>query len=258
MTAWPLDLFAFLFGLVVGSFVNVVVHRVPRGLSVVAPRSSCPQCGSPIRALDNIPVLSFLVRRGRCRDCRGRIPWRYPAIELGCGLLFLACFARFAALPTALAAALFVALLVALAAIDREHLLLPDGLTFGGMAAGLGFAVAGWLPATTFLDSLIGLLAGAGTLFLLAEAWFAARGEEGLGLGDAKMMAMIGAFLGWKGAALAFVVAVVVGGITGAVLLALRLRGPRSRLPFGVFLAIAGVLALFAGPTPVDRYFAGL
>jgi leader peptidase (prepilin peptidase)/N-methyltransferase len=252
--SWPFAAIAFLFGLVVGSFVNVVVHRVPRGVSVVTPRSRCPRCGSPIRALDNLPVLSFLLRGGRCRDCRGRISWTYPLIELSCGLLFVASLARFTALGPALAAAIFGSLLIALAAIDTRHLVLPDGLTFPGMAAGVGFALAGWLPTATLAESIAGLLGGAGALFLLAEAWYALRGEDGMGLGDAKMLGAIGAFLGWKGAAIAFVVAVVLGGAIGAALLLLRLRGPKARLPFGVFLAAGGLAALFLGTGPADRY----
>lgn len=250
----PFAVFAFLLGLVVGSFVNVLIHRVPRGISVVLPRSRCPHCGSPIRPLDNLPLVSFLWRRGRCRDCRGRISWRYPLVELACGLLFLVCAERFVAPGPAFAAAAFGALLLALAVIDAQHLVLPDGLTFTGMAAGLALGLAGWLPYSSLGESWIGLLGGAGALFLLAEAWYAFRGEEGMGLGDAKMLAMIGAFLGWKGAALAFVLAVLVGGLSGAVLLLLRLRGPKSRLPFGVFLALGAAGALFLGPAPVDRY----
>jgi leader peptidase (prepilin peptidase)/N-methyltransferase len=254
VTGWPLALFAVLLGLVVGSFVNVLIHRLPRGQSIVFPPSRCPHCGSRIRPLDNIPVLSFLWRGGRCRDCRGRIAWRYPLVEIACGGLFLACMQRFGASAPGFAAAGFCALLLALALIDAEHLILPDGLTFFGMFAGLALAAIGWLPSASFTASLVGLLSGAGALFLLAEAWFAARREEGIGLGDAKMMALLGAFLGWKGAALAFVLGVVLGGIAGTVLLLLRLRGPKSRLPFGVFLAIGGLGALFLGAAPVDRY----
>ena len=256
VTGWPVALFTVLLGLIVGSFVNVLIHRLPRGQSVVFPRSRCPHCGTPIRALDNIPVVSFLWRRGRCRSCRGRIAWRYPLVELACGFLFFACVERFGLAAPAFAAAGFGALLLALALIDAQHLILPDGLTFLGMASGLGLAALGWLPTATFGEALIGVLAGAGALFLLAEAWYAARHEEGIGLGDAKMMAMIGAFLGWKGAVLAFVLAVLLGGTIGSVLLLLRLRGPKSRLPFGVFLAVGGMLALFWGPHPVERYLA--
>ena len=131
------DLYAALVGLVVGSFLNAVIHRLPRGQSLVRPRSRCPWCGAPIRARDNLPLVSFLLLRGRCRQCSGPIAWRYPLVELLTAAAFVACVERFGPRPEAAAAATFLALLIALAAIDIEHLLLPDSLTFPGMAAGL-------------------------------------------------------------------------------------------------------------------------
>lgn len=246
-----LDLYAVLLGLVIGSFLNVLVHRLPRGRSFVWPRSRCPWCGGAIAARDNLPLLSYLLLRGRCRHCSAPISARYPLVEAATAGLFLACAERFGATAQAAAAAVLCAFLIALAATDFEQLLLPDGLTFPGMAAGL--ALQPWLPATA-VDAVIGMLAGAGVLFLIAEAWLWLRSEEGMGLGDAKLMAMVGAFLGWQGALLALFFGVLSGAIVGVALLVAGRRGWRSRLPFGSFLALGALAALFTGNGPLYRY----
>jgi leader peptidase (prepilin peptidase) / N-methyltransferase len=246
-----LDLYAVLLGLIIGSFLNVLVHRLPRGRSFVLPRSRCPWCGGVIAARDNLPIVSWLLLRGRCRKCSAPISPRYPLVEAATALLFLACLERFGATAHAAAAAIFCALLLALAVTDIEHLLLPDGLTFPGMATGL--ALQPWLPPTA-AEALVGMLAGAGALFLIAELWLWLRGEEGMGLGDAKLLAMVGAFLGWQGALLSLFFGVVVGAALGIALLVAGRRGWKSRLPFGTFLALGALVALFTGNGPLDRY----
>lgn len=239
------DLYAAAVGLIVGSYLNVVIYRLPRRLSTVLPRSRCPHCGEPIRLRDNIPILSFLLLRGRCRNCGGRISWRYPLIEAATAALCVACVERFGLRPEAAVAALFCCLLLALALIDLEHLMLPDRLTLPGTV--LGLILGTWLPRG-LPAALIGALAGAGFLFLAAETWGWLRGEEGLGLGDAKLMAMIGAFLGWRGALVALFFAALAGALVGIFLIAIRrARLAGTRLPFGTFLALGGVLALFLG-----------
>lgn len=243
---WLLPLFAGLAGLTVGSFLNVVIYRVPRGLSVVWPASRCAWCAGRIRAFDNVPILSYLLLRGRCRRCDAPIALRYPVIEGLTGALFVAQALRWQD-PLAFAAgAIFSALLVALAAIDLEHLLLPDALTFGGIAVGL--ALQAWIPHATLFDALIGVLCASGALFLLAEAWLWLRGEEGLGLGDAKMAATLGAFLGWQGALVAVLLAAIAGALCGAILLLTRRMHGKSRLPFGLFLALGGIATYFLWP----------
>lgn len=246
-----LDLYAVLLGLIIGSFLNVLVHRLPRGRSFVLPRSRCPWCGGAIAARDNLPVLSYLLLRGRCRRCSAPISPRYPLVEAATAVLFLACVERFGATAHAVAAAIFCAFVLALAVTDFEQLLLPDGLTFTGMAAGL--ALQPWLPPTA-LEAVVGLLGGAGVLFLIAELWLWWRGEEGMGLGDAKLMAMVGAFLGWQGALLALCFGVVVGAAMGIALLGAGRGGWKSRLPFGTFLAFGALVALFTGNGLLDRY----
>ena len=252
LPAWILILWSAAAGLVVGSYLNVLVHRLPLGVSTVTPRSRCPRCGAPIRARDNLPVLSWLLLRGRCRDCREPIPVRYPLVELAAGALFATATARFGFGLEALAAAVLGALLVALAAIDLGHLLLPDKLTLPGIA--LGLAAQALLPAGSLARGLAGALVGAGLLLALAGAWELARGVEGMGLGDVKMLAMIGAFLGVGGALVTLVVGTVAGSAAGLVLMARGRGGLGSQLPFGVFLAAGGVVALFAGEPIVAAY----
>jgi leader peptidase (prepilin peptidase)/N-methyltransferase len=244
--------YAAILGLIVGSFLNVVIHRVPRQISVLRPRSRCGWCGAAVAVRDNIPILSFLLLRGCCRACGAPISARYPAVELATGTAFVACVARFGPRPDAAVAALFCALLISLALIDLEHYLLPDSLTLGGIVAGLAlqplFTEVGWVAA------LLGTALGAGILILIMNLWFWVRAEEGMGLGDVNMLAMIGAFLGWQGMLLALFVATLSGTAVGLALVATRRGGFRSRLPFGVFLAIGGFVSLFWGRQLIERY----
>lgn len=258
-----LDLYALLLGLVTGSYLNVVVHRLPRRLSTVLPRSRCPACGAPIRPLDNVPVVSWIALRGRCRECGSRISLRYPLVEGTTALLFVACAERFGLSFEALVASLFSALMVVLAAIDMENFLLPDRITLPGVAAGILLQpLAGWAGWAgsgawgAFLGSLLGAALGAGVLLLAYGLWWAVRREEGLGLGDVKMLAMIGAFLGWKGVVVTLALGAASGALFGLSLMALGRAGLGAKLPFGFFLALGGLVALFAGPALLGLYVA--
>lgn len=241
-----------LVGLVVGSYLNVVIHRLPRGESTVLPRSRCPACGAAIRARDNLPLVSWLLLGGRCRDCRAPIPCRYPLVEAAAAALFVACYLRFGVSADALAGIVFGCLLLALAGIDAAHLYLPDRLTLSGIAVGL--ALQPWTTWGSLAQGIQGALLGGGLLLVLAGAWVLLRGREGMGLGDAKMLAMIGAFLGWRGVAVSLFAAAAAGAGTGLVLLARRRGGWDLRLPFGVFLALGGLVALFWGRELVAAY----
>ena len=228
-----------LFGLVIGSFLNVVIHRVPRRRSVVWPPSRCPSCGASIQPQDNIPVVSYLILRGRCRSCKARISPRYPLVEALTGLLFGLAAYKFGLSLELISALVLIAVLVALAGIDLEHRLLPNVIV--GPAAAIGFvlSVAGdpsrwWV----YLVSAVGVAAG---LFALALAY-----PGGMGMGDVKMGGMLGAFLG-PYAVLTIFLGALVGALGGGLLIATRRIQRRSALPFGVFLAIAGVLTLFLG-----------
>jgi leader peptidase (prepilin peptidase) / N-methyltransferase len=247
-----LVVYAALLGLICGSFLNVVVHRLPRGSSVVRPRSACPWCGGAIAARDNVPLVSYLLLRGRCRRCGGPISPRYPLLEAATALLFVLSLLRFGAGDQGWIAALFCWLLLALGAIDAEHLLLPDALTLPGILAGL--ALQPWLPATSLLDAVLGALGGAGLLILGMNFWYWWRGEEGMGMGDVNMLAMIGAFLGWQGAVVALFAATVSGAVVGLAMMALGRSGLRTKLPFGTFLALGGAIALFWGPALLASY----
>lgn len=255
-----LGIYAALLGLIVGSYLNVVIYRLPRGISTVTPRSRCPECGAAIRAVDNVPVVSYLLLGGRCRACRARISWRYPLLEAATSALFLASFLRFGISFEAPAAALFCALMLALALIDFDHMILPDRLTFPAIALGillqpfLSWARLWEGPWGAMAGAALGALLGAGILLAVWAAWYLIRREEGMGLGDAKMLAAIGAFLGWKGVLVSLFFAALSGSVVGLGLMAWSGLGGKTRLPFGTFLALGGLIALFAGEPLVQAY----
>ncbi len=228
-----------LFGLVVGSFLNVVIHRVPLGRSVAWPSSRCPFCGIPIRAFDNVPVLSYLVLRGRCRNCKADISPRYPLVEGLTGLLFGLAVHEFGLSLALVSALVLISVLVALAAIDLEHRLLPNAIVGPAAVVGFVLSVAGD-PARwwVYLVSAFGVAAG---LFALALAF-----PGGMGMGDVKMGGMLGAFLGPYAAPAVFLGALL-GSIVGGLLIATGRVQRRNGLPFGVFLAVASVFTLFLG-----------
>lgn len=255
-----LGIYAAVLGLIVGSYLNVVIYRLPLGISTVLPRSRCPGCGTAIRAADNVPVLSFLWLRGRCRHCGARISWRYPAVEAATSLLFVACFLRFGISLQSPVAALFCALMLALAMIDFDHMLLPDKLTWPGIV--LGILLQPFVPWAQLWEGpwgamaggALGALVGSGLLLAVWIGWYLLRHEEGMGLGDVKMLAAIGAFLGWKGVLVALFFAALAGAVVGLVLMAVQGTDLKTKLPFGTFLALGGLLALFAGEPLVRAY----
>ncbi len=244
--------YAALIGLCVGSFLNVVAHRLPRGESVVWPRSRCPGCGGRIAGRDNLPILSFVLLGGRCRMCGARISWQYPAVEAASGLLWLMSWLAFGPTVDGLAAAVFSSLLLVLAVIDAAHFLLPDRLTY--VTLGLGLAASFGVSWTTPLRSALAAAAGAAVLLLLIGVWYLLRGVRGMGLGDVKMLAGAGAFLGLWGMWLALFLACLSGALLGLLLMARGRLGWGSRLPFGVFLAIGAVVSLFFGPRLIAAY----
>jgi leader peptidase (prepilin peptidase)/N-methyltransferase len=234
-------------GVIVGSFLNVVIVRLPSSESLVLPRSRCRACGTELHWFDNIPVLSFLALRGRCRACRAPIAWRYPIVEALTGVLFTLAAWRSTSVTDLLVAWLFLSAMVALAAIDLEHQILPDRITLPGIGVGvltsfLGTRVSG-------LDALLGILVGGGILFAVIVL-----SGGGMGGGDMKLGAMIGAFLGYKLALLALFLAVIVGGAVALVLLSTGIRKRKDAIPFGPFLAIASAVAMLWGEGFVAWY----
>lgn len=240
------------FGLMIGSFLNVCIARLPAGGSLVSPASTCPSCGRLIAWRDNIPVVSYLLLRGRCRQCATPISVRYPLVEAATAVLFVVQALVEPTVGPALAARLvFTALLVALAVTDLETFRLPNALTLGGLAVGLGFSLI--VPPGWF-DALLGAALGAGVLLAIRWTWWRATGTDAMGLGDVKMLAMIGAFLGWAPIFLVLLLSTFAGALIG-ILVTLTGRGSmRTKLPFGVFLAIAALVASLVGEPLLDWY----
>ncbi len=246
----------FIFGMVIGSFLNVCIYRLPVSRSIVRPRSQCPQCGHPIRAFDNIPVLSYLVLRGRCRDCGARIPLRYPLVEALSGAFAAMAVARFGfGWQAALMFALIAALLV-ITFIDLDHRIIPDAITLPGIPIGLAASFGpGWISPS---ESLIGILAGGGSLFLVAWGYQLITQREGMGGGDIKLLAMIGAFMGWKGVLFTIFVASLTGTLAGMALICRRRGDMKLAVPFGPFLAVGAIAYLFIGTELWSWYIAAV
>lgn len=268
--------FVFLFGLVIGSFLNVCILRIPERKSVVLPASACPKCGAAIRPYDNIPVISYLLLRGKCRECKTRISPMYPLVELLSGILFFACYRGFGLTPEAAKWAAFSALMIVLVFTDLRERILPDVVNYTGLGIGLAISLftqptdgtAQWLsnrtfafpppaPALSFADALLGAAVGSGLLWLVSEAYFRLRGREGMGLGDVKMMLMAGAFLGAKRTLLTIFAGSVLGSVLGLAFILTRRKQSDYELPFGSFLGMAALLVVFFG-TPVVNWYQSL
>jgi len=246
-------LVAAIMGLSIGSFLNVVIHRLPLGQSLVSPGSRCPKCGYALRPYDNVPVVSWVLLGGKCRQCRAPISAQYPIVEVVTAMLFILVAWLTPVGPLLFSRLILVAILVALFGIDLEHQILPNVITLPGIVVGLMFsfvAPPGW-P-----DALIGTLVGGGVLYAIAAAYYAVRREEGLGMGDVKMLAMIGAFLGWKAVLVTLVLSSFSGAAIGLALIAAQRGGMKLALPFGTFLAVGAVAAMLAGE-PLIAWYAG-
>ncbi len=244
-----------LLGALVGSYLNVVIYRVPRGRSTLRPRSKCPGCNQPIAWYDNVPVLSYLVLRGRCRRCRQALSMRYPIVEATTSALFALATFHFGLSITTLIAWLFLSLLLSLALIDFDHLLLPDALTLPGLVLGLLLSTVSDLTGP--LSAGLGAFLGGFVLLAIIGLYLLLRGEFGMGLGDPKMLAMIGAFLGLSKTVVTLFVASLVGSLVSLLLILARRADGRSKLPFGVYLALGAAVALFFGDSLVHWYISG-
>jgi leader peptidase (prepilin peptidase)/N-methyltransferase len=243
----------FAFGLCVGSFLNVCIYRLPAAKSIVFPGSRCPVCETPIRFYDNVPVLSYLLLRGRCRQCRSSISIRYPAVELMTGLFSLALFVKFGLSAQSVVYFAFIAVLLVITFIDIDHRIIPNVLSLPGILVFFCAALA--VPSMTWLDSLMGVVVGGGSLMLVAATYYLLTRKEGMGVGDIKLLAMIGAMIGWKGVLFTIFVSSAVGTLVGlAVMIATR-QNLKLAVPFGPFLAIGAVTYIFFGPHLVAWYF---
>jgi leader peptidase (prepilin peptidase)/N-methyltransferase len=248
--------FAFIFGTAIGSFLNVVRYRLPRKKGFVSGRSKCPGCGARIGWYDNIPILSFIILGGRCRSCGMGISWEYFITELATGLCFVLIWLKFPP-AEALVYFVFASILIACAGIDYDFRIIPDKLTIPGTLLGIIFSVtvlSGPSRGDALLDSVIGMLVGGGTLLGVSALYRLIRGAEGMGGGDIKLMAMVGAFLGYRLALLTIFIASVGGAVVGLFMSRRAKEGMRAALPFGVFLSPAALICLLWGQDLIDAY----
>lgn len=246
MAAWPqpfLMVYAFVVGSVVGSFLNVIIHRVPRRMSIVSPGSACPSCSAAIRWYDNIPLVSWVVLRGRCRQCAAPISVRYPLVELVAGVIGAATVMRYGVGLPGLEAAVFAWVSLALALIDLEHQILPDVMTYPSILFGLVCAWFGGLAS--FPAAVLGAVVGAGVPILVIVIYKLVRGIEGMGWGDVKYLAAIGAVVGLHGCLWVLVIAATLGALVGVTMIVAGRGTARTALPFGTFLALAVILWLY-------------
>ncbi len=237
-------LFAVLFGLAVGSFLNVCIYRIPLRKSIINPPSSCPQCGERIRFYDNIPLFSYLILLGKCRHCRSPIPLQYPLVEVVTGLLSAALFIRYDLSADYFLLFFFASALVAIAFIDLHHKIIPDVLSIPALIIGAGASLLGF-GQVPWTESLIGVIGGGGFLYLVAVIFEKLRGRQGMGGGDVKMLAMIGAWMGWRSLPFILLISASAGILIGGGSLVLARKGMRTRIPFGPFLALGTLLWLF-------------
>jgi len=266
LTVW----FAFFAGLLLGSFLNVCIYRLPRDLSVVVPRSFCPYCEKTISWYDNIPVISYVLLSGKCRACKEQIPIRYPLVELATAAGFASIVATFGLTAAALKFCVFLAIQVALIGSDVEERILPDEFTLGGIVAGLAFS---WFVPLSFglghvllppgadiryaslLESAISAALASGAIWLVGAMYYRLRQREGLGLGDVKMVAMIGAFLGLQGALLTLMIASLLGALGGLIYILFTGKNASTyELPFGAFLGTAALAVAVFGEIILTWY----
>jgi len=240
-----LNCFVFIFGAAIGSFLNVCIFRLPAETSIVKPRSQCPYCHHPIRNRDNIPLISFILLRGKCRDCGGKISWHYPLVELITALLTLLLFLKFGLTLNFLIFFIFTAVLIVITFIDLDHQIIPDIITLPGIPI---FSLAAiFLVKIPWLEVLLGLLIGGGVLFTIAFVYELISKREGMGGGDIKLLAMIGGFLGWKSLMFILLFSSFSGAIVGLTAMIIKKQDMKYAVPFGPFLSAAAVAYLFWG-----------
>lgn len=243
----------FVLGAVIGSFLNVCIYRIPAGKSIVTPASSCPSCGDKIRWFQNIPIFSFLLLRGKCAGCGQKISLRYPLIEAITGGLFVLVLYSFGLSLSTPIYWIFVAALVVITFIDLDHQIIPDVISLPGIV--VGFACSFAIPWVGWIDSLLGILLGGGLLLAIAWCYQILTKREGMGGGDIKLLAMLGAFMGWKAIFPVVFLSSLMGSIVGVPLILFRGEDTRFAVPFGPFLSLGAVFYLFWGPDLLRWYF---
>ena len=248
-----LNFFAFIFGAAVGSFLNVCIFRMPAKTSIIKPLSQCPHCHHPIRFYDNIPLISYIVLRGKCRDCSGKISWRYPLVELITAVLSLLLFLQFGLTLRFLIFFVFTSVLIVIAFIDLDHRIIPDILTLPGIP--IFFLLAVFIVKVPWLEALLGILIGGGILFAIAFGYELISKREGMGGGDIKLLAMIGGFLGWKSLLFVLLVSSFLGAIVGVSIMIIKKQDMKYQVPFGPFLSAGAVAYFFWGDVFIRLLF---
>ena len=241
-----------IFGAMIGSFLNVCIFRLPKEESIVTPGSHCPHCQKPIKFSDNVPLVSYILLNGRCRYCKESISIQYPLVEGITALVSLILFVRFGPTLSYLFYFSFIAALIVISIIDLYHQIIPDVISLPGVGVGLLASLA--IPQINFIDSLIGALLGGGSLFIVATLYQWLFKREGMGGGDVKLLAMIGAFLGWKAVILTILLGSLLGSISGIIVMVLRGKDFKYAIPFGPFLSLGAVIALFYGQDLIRWY----
>jgi len=253
MPTMPILIVSFIMGTCIGSFLNVCICRIPESRSIVSPGSACPRCNTPIKFYDNIPILSYFLLLGKCRTCSEPISIRYPLVELLTGLLALASVIRLGLSIDFLIYFIFISTLVVITFIDLDHQIIPDIISLPGIPIGLLASVV--LASVNFKDALIGALIGGSSLFLVAWGYHFITGKEGMGGGDIKLLAMIGAFIGWQGVFFTIFMASATGSLIGTVLILFSQKDLKFAVPFGPFLSIGAIAYIFFGPELIFWYY---
>ena len=246
------EIWVFVFGLCIGSFLNVCIYRLPESKSIVHPRSMCPQCGALIRFYDNFPILSYLLLRGKCRHCKTPISFRYPVVELLSGLFAVGVLFKYGLSLEAVVYYIFIATLLVITFIDIDHQIIPDMITLPGIP--ICFVASFALSQITYIESIMGILIGGGSLFMVAWLYHLLTKKEGMGGGDIKLLGMMGAIIGWKGVLFTIFVASAVGTVSGMLIMLKTRKSMKLAVPFGPFLAIGCIAYIFFGPQLIVWY----
>lgn len=244
----------FLYGALFGSFANVIIYRLPLGQSIVTPRSRCRECKTMIAWYDNLPIVSFLILRGRCRHCKTKVSWRYPLVEFLMGILFCALYLQLGWSFFLLEAIIFTFGLVTVSFIDLDHMILPDVFTLSGIVIGL--VGASLNPERSFIEALLGVLAGGGFLWAVSAIYFLLRKQEGMGGGDIKLLAWIGALLGWQAVPFVILSSSLIGTLVGFIVMSRTKGGMQTAIPFGPYLALGALFFIFGGSELARAYIA--
>lgn len=243
---------AFILGTCIGSFLNVCIHRIPAGGSILKPRSACPHCATPITARHNIPIISYIGLMGRCYHCREKISPRYPLVELLTGLCALCICLKYGVSVPAAIYFVFTAALMVVTFIDIDHQIIPDAITLPGI--GLVLAAVWFLPQQSYADSVLGFFTGGGSLLAIGLLYRRVTGQDGMGGGDIKLLALVGVVIGWKGVLFTLFLASAVGSLAGVAVMLHTGKGVRAMIPFGPFLAIGAICYVFFGPEVINWY----